>query len=380
MKNNVKLTSLCLGLASLALGQTTTAPIYTMSILAGIPTPNGLGDNGQSNFGIISSPQGIVLDKNGNVFVADNNDSRIRRIDAVTGVITTWSTTVGAVVGLAIDPQGNLWASSTSGSHEIFRLTTPATGIPATTCTLSETKGATGTCVMVHGGGATNTYGGDGQYAWSAWIDGPSQMAFDAAGDLFIAETTANRVRMVKNVNNCMYTAITTGNEQATNTCRITTIAGAGNGAATVTPQFGCQLRHHQHLALPPGRIRVGDGGPALSARVSGPLGVAVSPDGSTLYISDTGDQRIRVVDMNTGLIKSLIGNCTTTTTVGTVSGSSKGAPGVIPCPAGSFGTATATSVGIVSSAGRRQTLDKATSQRPWLPIPRQREQYVVVR
>jgi len=61
MKNYVKTISLCLGFASLTFAQTTTAPIYSMSIVAGIPTGNSLGDGGLAVFGVVSSPQGIAL-------------------------------------------------------------------------------------------------------------------------------------------------------------------------------------------------------------------------------------------------------------------------------------------------------------------------------
>ena len=93
MKNYVKTLSLCLGLASLALGQTTTAPIYSASILAGIPSTNGLGDGGPSLFATVASPNDIVVDPSGNMYIADNVNSRIRRIDGTTGIITTLANT-----------------------------------------------------------------------------------------------------------------------------------------------------------------------------------------------------------------------------------------------------------------------------------------------
>jgi len=69
MKNYVKNISLCLGFASLTFAQTTTAPIYTASIVAGIPSGNGLGDGGPSNFAIVTSPQGIAVDPSGNIYI-----------------------------------------------------------------------------------------------------------------------------------------------------------------------------------------------------------------------------------------------------------------------------------------------------------------------
>lgn len=251
MKNNVKLISLCLGLASLALGQTTTAPIYTMSILAGIPTPNSLGDNGLSTFATVSSPQAIVLDKNGNIFIADNNNSKIRRIDAVTGIITTYASTgIAAPTGLAFDHEGNLWVAQTGNSAQLLRITTPvattsSTGVVtppgaiATTCTVTATS-ATGTCVMASNQNVTNVYGGDQNYAYNAWFDGINQIAIDNNDNVYIADTTNNRIRMIRNVNNCIYTPSITGNQGSiTNTCLITTIAGFTSGiSSSATPNL----------------------------------------------------------------------------------------------------------------------------------------------
>src|SRR5580704_14991124 len=114
MKNNAKSLILCLGAASLALGQTTTAPIYQMSILAGIPTPNALGDNGAPAFATVSGPQAVALDKSGNIFIADNNNNRIREISATTGLMTTYTSSgISSPVALAFDSKGNLWVSQT---------------------------------------------------------------------------------------------------------------------------------------------------------------------------------------------------------------------------------------------------------------------------
>jgi DNA-binding beta-propeller fold protein YncE len=326
MKNNVKTLSLCLGLASLALGQTTVAPIYQMSILAGIPTPNALGDNGPSVFGIVSNPQAVALDKSGNIYIADNTNSRIRKIDA-NGIITTFTNSgVSSPSGLAFDSKGDLIVVNNGNNGQILRIPINSNGTAGSTTIIAQPQNAAG------------TYGSDGDYAYSAWFNGLAQIALDANDDMFIADGSNNKIRMIKNVNNCMYTPLTTGNNQPTQTCKIITIAGTTN-----TPQFGtsCGTNNSGNNATPAtcmaaGTDTVGDNGPALAARVNGPWGIAVTPDGNTVYVSQNADHRIRVINMLTGIITTLIGNCT--------AGSN---PVVIPCTSGNFGNATSSSNGI---------------------------------
>jgi len=107
---------------------------------------------------------------------------------------------------------------------------------------------------------------GDGGPATSATIFGPIALALDSGGSLYIADSTNNRIRK-----------ITAG--------VISTIAG-------VTVQSCCGL---------------GDGGPATSARISGPRGVAVDAQGNVL-IADTAQHRIRQVAAN-GTITTIAGN-----------------------------------------------------------------------
>jgi DNA-binding beta-propeller fold protein YncE len=309
MKNNVKTLSLCLGLASLALGQTTTAPIYQMSILAGIPTPNALGDNGPSTFGIVSAPQGIAVDKSGNVFVADNTNSRIRRIDATTGIITTFTNSnISNPNGMAFDSKGNLWVAENGNNGQVIRIQ-------------QDSKGAV-TSTVIAGTNVTGTYGGDGQYAFNTFLNSPAGVAIDGNDNVYVADTSNNRIRMIKNVNGCIYNSITTGNNPVTTTCTMVTIAGGGP-----SPQLGASCGTN-NTCTPSGNNTVGDNGPALTARVQGPYGIAVTPDGSTVYFSQNGDHRIRSINMLTGVITTLIGNCL------------QGAL-VITCPSGSFGSAT---------------------------------------
>jgi streptogramin lyase len=309
MKNYVKTISLCLGLASLTFAQTTTAPIYSASILAGIPTGNSIGNGGPSSFATVSGPQGIALDTAGNIYVADNNNNAIRKIDATSGVISNFVTTnVSGPNQILFDNKGQLWVGN-SGDHRVLRIS--ADGKTSTRMTYN---------------GVTNTFGGDGNYSVDAYMNGSNGMAVDNAGNVYVADTGNNRIRMIKNVDNCINTAVTINGVAKTHGCRIYTIAGDGNA---INPQVGTSCGSN-NTCKPVGNNTVGDGGPAISARVNNPTNLAVTPDGSKLYISTTADHRIRVIDMNTGIINTVIGNCTGGAT-----------PVVIPCASGSFGSAT---------------------------------------
>jgi sugar lactone lactonase YvrE len=110
---------------------------------------------------------------------------------------------------------------------------------------------------------------GDGGPTAASVLTEPRACALDPAGNLYIADTIDNRIRRVDSQG------------------RITTVAGGARmGAAGFS----------------------GDGGPATAAQLNAPQGIAIGPDGS-LYIADTANERIRKVDPNSGMITTVAGN-----------------------------------------------------------------------
>ncbi|HEY3841300.1 MAG TPA: hypothetical protein VGL72_32240 [Bryobacteraceae bacterium] len=318
-----------------------------MSILAGIPSGNALGDNGLSQSAIVTSPQGVAVDGSGNIYISDNTNSRIRKIDPTTGFITTLTNSnISNPNQIAFDSKGDLLIAENGNNGQIIRV---------------SPDGKTST--VIAGTNVSGTFGGDGQYAYNSVLNGPQGIAVDQNDNIYIADTGNNRVRMIKNVNNCIYTTGTLpggggGTNTLTNTCTIITIAGNGN---TTTPQLGnsggscgsASSSNPNPVCTPDGTDTVGDGGPALTARVNGPSGLAVTPDGSKLYIAQNGDNRIRMVDMNTGKIYTVAGSCLSSTSASTNGGSAPNLPSSgtthplpIPCPSGSFGSATSATSG----------------------------------
>ncbi len=245
-----------------------TAPILSqaqgvISTIAGNGTQASSGDGGLATSASLQ-PIGIAVDKAGNVYIADRATSVIRKVNAA-GVISTVAgysgepmngdgindggpaTQAGIYLnsehnGLAVDSAGNLYIAD-EGHHRIRKVNV-STGI-----------------ITTFAGNGTPGHSGDGGPATSAQLLEPLGVAFDKAGNLYIAESSS--VRKVD----------TSGT--------ITTVAG---GTLTPTP---------------------GDGGPAIDAGIS-PRGVAIDAAGN-IFISDYLTQTVRVVNTQ-GIINRFAG------------------------------------------------------------------------
>ena len=226
-----------------------------ITTIAGASYP--VGDGGPATYARLDGPGGMAVDALGNLYIADAVNSRVRRVDPG-GTITTvagtgergfagdggpaTSATLGHPEDVAVDALGNLYIADTNNWR--VRRVDPS-----------------GTITTVAGGGT----GGDGGPATSAALEAPGGVAVDALGNLYIAAKYGNQVRRVD-----------LGGT-------ITTVAGVGRYRFT------------------------GDGGPATSAALETPGGVAVDALGS-LYIADWRDGRVRRVDPG-GTITTVAGN-----------------------------------------------------------------------
>jgi sugar lactone lactonase YvrE len=189
---------------------------------------------------------GVAVDTSGNLFIADTNNSTIRRVDAATGIITTVAAAdLSSPIGVAVDTFGNLFIAD-GGNNRIRRV-----------------DAEIGVITTVAGNG-TAGFSGDGGPATSAELSFPYGLAVDSSGKLFVADYSNYRIRRI---------------DAATGI--ITTIAGNGT---------------------------VGDGGPAVRAALAFPDGVSADSSGK-LFIADFYNNRIRQLDTGTGIISTVAGN-----------------------------------------------------------------------
>ena len=261
------------------------------------------GDGGAAISASLALPNDVAVDGQGNLYIADLLNGRYRRVDAVTGIITTVAT-APSPAGVAVDSAGNVYLAE-NGTARVRRW-----------------DAVTGVLSSVAGSGLQG-YAGDGGAATSARLRFPADVAVDVAGTVYVADFGNARVRRVD-----------------AGTAVITTVAGSGSvsyvgdgGAAT-----SAVMNFPQSLAIDgQGRITIadvgnsrirrldvatgvlttvagvggdgyaGDGGPAISAQLAQPAGVAVDGVGN-LYIADFGNARVRRVDAGTGIITTVAG------------------------------------------------------------------------
>jgi len=250
------------------------------------------GDGGPATQALFQVPQGIAFDARGNLYVADSYNNRIRKVDLVQGSPTYGVITTVAGTGIdyndaigSCDGDGLLSPAGDGGPAVAALLCVPtdiafdAAGnmyiADSRNHRVRKVDAATQTIRTVAGFGFTGEtgggYRGDGGQAILAYLLYPEGLELDSAGNLYIADTCNNRVRKVD----------TAG--------VITTVAGSG--------AFGC---------IPAGFG--GDGGPATSARLAFPKDVALDSAGN-LYINDSYNVRIRKVDSASQVITTVAGN-----------------------------------------------------------------------
>ena len=287
----------------------------TITTVAGTGRFGFSGDGGPAVEAQFNSPEGVAVDGAGNLYIAEDSNNRIRRVDS-TGTITTiagtgefgFSGDGGPAVearmihpeGVAVDGAGNLYIADTFGQR------------------IRKVDSA-GTITTIAGTGA-RSFGGDGGPATAARLNNPKGVAVDGAGNLYIADRYNHRIRKVDSTGTITTIAGTGGIgfsgdggpavEARINSPEGVAVDGAGN--VYIADRYNHRIRKVDStgtittIAGTGGIGFSGDGGPAVEAELSGPLGVAV--DGaSNLYIADRENHRIRKVD-STGTITTIAG------------------------------------------------------------------------
>ncbi len=222
------------------------APDGIMHLFAG--GGEDYGDGGPAKQTRIENPHGIVIDGSGNVLFAEYNNSVVRKVTPL-GIISTvvgnaakgrgfsgdgglaTNAQLNWLEGLALDGQGSLYIAD-HGNHRIRKVASDGT-------------------IRTLAGNGSKGFSGDNGLATAASLSDPRDVVVDSSGNVLIADTGNNRIRMV------------------TPDGTIQTIAGTGTAGVG------------------------GDNGPALSAQLNQPKGIDVDKSGN-VYVADTENNRVR--------------------------------------------------------------------------------------
>jgi sugar lactone lactonase YvrE len=236
-------------------------PDGIVTTVAGTGQQGYSGDGGLATEATLTWPHDVTVDEGGNVYIADSDNHVIRMVDTA-GVITTIAGTgvrgfngdgLPAVETELRNPKsvslydGDVYFAD-SLNHRV-RVIDADSGIISTVA-----------------GSGEEGYGGDGGPATDAMLHTPQRIDLDSQGDLYIADTKNNRVRRVDAASGLIETIVGTGE--------------AGYG---------------------------GDDGPAVEATVDTPRGLALADDGN-LYVADSGNHRVRRVNLVNGRIYTVVG------------------------------------------------------------------------
>jgi sugar lactone lactonase YvrE len=289
-----------------------------ISTVAGNGNPGFQGDGTAATKAELSFPVGVAVDEEGDLYIADLNNQRIRKVTASTGLISTVAgngyygngngATDGVLAenyslsnasGVAADNSGDFYIANTD-SNQVLGVastgilnafagnvngSTPESGLSALNVDLYNpagvsfdgsddiyitdsngnlvTKVSIGTGILtLVAGTARQGYSGDGGLATDALLDSPENVSIDKDGNVYIADAYNNVIREVFAASGI-----------------ITTVAGNGHGAGLGGAVGGYS----------------GDGGPAASAELYLPTGVAVDAEGN-MYIADSANNAIRKV------------------------------------------------------------------------------------
>lgn len=221
------------------------------------------GDGGQAIDASLNMPHEVQVDAAGHLYIVERDNHAIRRVDATSGMISTLAGTgspgmsgddgpaalamLRAPHSIALEPTGRFLLICDTGNHRVRRVDLASGRI--------DTVGGTGERLPTP----------DGAPLAGTPLNGPRAMAFDAAGNLYLALREGNAIYRVDRTASTLHH-----------------VAGTGEQGYS------------------------GDGGQARLARLAGPKGLAWS--GDVLYVADTENHVIRAITLTTGIIETVLG------------------------------------------------------------------------
>lgn len=303
--------------------QTTSLEKATIDTVVGTGQPGYSGDGGPAVKAQLNQPFDVIFDPAGNLYLSDTANHCVRKVDAASHVITTiagngqkgFSGDDGPATraqldepyGLALDPEGNLYI--------VDRLNRRIRVV--------DSKSQT---IRTFAGNGAETFSGDGGPATTAGIVEPNDACYDPRSRLLIADVAGHRLRAVDLKTGTIKTIAGTGSPShdgdggpphlaALNGPRAVSVLS--NGSILILERNGNTLRQItpdgsriQTIAGTGQKGYSGDGGPATKATFNGPKEMALDPAGN-IYIVDTENQAIRRIDAKSGIISTVAGNGT---------------------------------------------------------------------
>jgi sugar lactone lactonase YvrE len=293
----------------------------TIATIAGTGQLGYSGDDGVATNAKLNHPWGMAVDRFGNVYFADYLNSRVRKINRATGTISTIAGTgvngfngddidarkaqLNAPMAVALDGADNIYIAD-DGNYRVRKINAANGKI--------STVAGTG----VHG------YSGDGGLAANAQLGDPWHLSFDTDNNLYITDYSNNRIRKVSATTGIITTVAGNGSRDYYGDGGAATDAALNLPVATAIDDDGnlyiadCNNNSIRKVSVATGTITTvagngtygpaSDNIPAISSTLAYPGGVAVD-DSCNIYIADTDNGRVRKVNASNGLISTIAGN-----------------------------------------------------------------------
>jgi len=273
---------------------------YTIDTVAGAGNGAFSGMNGPATSAFISGPEGVVIDKKGNLYIALAGDKRVVKVDLDTNIINAVGSSFVALSSITADANNDLFV--TIGSFASNRV--------------AKLDVTTSNASVIAGTGPQGSTGDNGP-AINAMLSDPKGLAFDTDGNLYVADKNNHVIRKIDSAG------------------VITTVAGVlGTSGSTppnlIRPRQIAVVDGQMYIAdesyrlkkvdLSTGNMTViagtgvsgysGDGGPATAAQIGFPGDLMLDTAGN-IIIAESGNYVVRLIEGDTGNIKTIAGNNT---------------------------------------------------------------------
>ncbi|HML16369.1 MAG TPA: hypothetical protein VK419_05060 [Bryobacteraceae bacterium] len=279
---------------------------YTINTIAGNNTAGYAGDGGPATSAELNQPAGLAVDAKGNLYIADTLNNVVRIVSG--GNISTYagdntpgytgdtqaavSAELNSPEGLALDSSGNLYIADSV--NQVIR------------------KVATSGTITTYAGNNKNGagYAGDSGAATNAQLNGPTGLALDSAGNLYIADSVNGVIRQVLASNQYIYSLAGAGNTGGLLNHPDDVVVDS-SGALYITDTDNRRIVKYSSSTITTlaGNFTsgfTGDNGPALNAELDDPVGL-VRDSAGNIYFADTFNNRIRRISPD-GIITTIAG------------------------------------------------------------------------